>query len=290
MLAYLLFRLGYILAMTFPLKVSYSVARFLADIHYIIYKKERDAIIRNLDTILGASGVQKNKEREIIARDVFRNFAKYLIDFFRFSKIDAAYIKNSVKIIGLSNLEEALKECKGVILLSAHLGNWELGGCIIGKLGYPISAVALTHKNRKVNDFFINQRIIGNVKSIEIGASLRSCYRVLKNNGLLALLGDRNFSATGLSTEFFGRKACMPKGPAVLSIRTGALIVPIFITRERDDTFKMVIEKPIRPPASGENEDSVTESLMKRYLTSIENCIKQLPDQWYVFKDFWDDQ
>ncbi|MDP3791376.1 MAG: lysophospholipid acyltransferase family protein [Candidatus Omnitrophota bacterium] len=282
----LLYRIGRIFVLALPLKFSYSVARILADIYYSMYDKERRAVTENLKIILNRPSGDTDKELQKIVKEVFRNFAKYLVDFLRFSLIDPGYINKNVKLADLSNLEEALKQCKGVILLSAHLGNWELGGYVLGKLGYSINAVVLTHKNEKVNEFFINQRGMGNFKSIEIGASLRTCYKALKNNELLALMGDRNFSSTGLVTEFFGRPVLMPKGPSVLGLRTGAVIVPTYMVRENDDTFKMVFEKPIYPESGGD-EDAAVEKLMKSYLPSLENAIRRYPHQWYVFREFW---
>jgi len=288
MVSNLLYRLGRYLALIFPLKFSYCIACIIADIHYRICGKEKITVIKNLKVILDKlSAGDDDEELKTIAREVFRNFAKYLVDFLRFSVIDQVYIKNNVKLVDLSNLEEALEHRKGVIVLSAHLGNWELGGYVLGKLGYSMNAVVLPHKNAKVNEFFISQRGMGNFKSIEIGASLRSCYKALKNNELLALLGDRNFSGTGLMMEFFGKKALMPKGPSILSIRTQAVIVPTYVLREKDDTFKMVFEKPIYPEPPGD-EAIAAEKLMKAYLPSLENAIRQYPHEWYVFRNFWE--
>jgi len=281
---YILYRIGHFLSLNLPLKFSYAAALFFADIHYILGFKERSSVLENLKTILMSSS--QNGELRAIARDVFRNFAKYLVDFFRFSRMDLEYVNKFVKLEGLSNIDEALESGKGVIMLSAHIGNWELGGFVLGTLGYPINAVVLTHRNEKVNDFFKNQRAAGKMKSIEFGASLRSCYKALKNNELLALLGDRDFSNNGISMEFCGKPVVMPKGPAVLSYRTGALIVPCFITRNSDDTFTIVFEKPIRPEAS-DYEDSAVKSIMRRYLPLIESYVKRYPGQWYVFRDFW---
>lgn len=282
----LLYGIGHYFSLKLPLKITYRIAVFLADTHYFLYAKERRAVIENLKIILDSSASHESKELKIMARDVFRNFAKYLVDFFRFSKIDSEYIKKFVKLEGLSNIDEALKRGKGVIILSAHMGNWELGGHVFGKLGYPISAVVLTHQNEKINEFFINQRALGNFRSIEIGPSLRSCYNVLKNNELLALLGDRNFASKGVSMDFFGRQAMMPKGPAVLCVRTGAAIVCGFMIRQKDDTFKIVFERPIYPEAAVSEEESVGK-IMRQYLSSIERSVGEHPDQWYVFKYFW---
>lgn len=286
MIFYILYRLGRILALSFPLKFSYRAAANMADIHYLFGHKERTAVIENLKTILAKT--EPDKELERTAKNVFRNFAKYLVDFFRFSRISPGYIKKFIKLEGLSNVETALKRGKGVIMLSAHLGNWELGAFALGTLGYSINAVVLTHKNVKINNFFNNQRAMGRLKSIEFGASLRGCYKALKNNELLALLGDRDFSNNGLRMIFCGKSAVIPKGPAVLSQRTGAAIVPCFIVRNGDDTFSFVFEKPILPDTAVEgDEDGAINGIMGKYLPIIESYVKRYPGQWYVFRNFW---
>ena len=157
---------------------------------------------------------------------------------------------------------------------------------MMGMFGYPINAVVLTHRNVKINDFFKAQRAIGKMKSIEFGASLRGCYKALKNNELLALLGDRDFSNNGLSVIFCGKPVVMPKGPAALSYRTGAAIVPSFITRNSDDTFTFAFEKPILPGVTGD-EDSAIKGIMEKYLPIMESYVKRYPGQWYVFRNFW---
>lgn len=287
MIFYILYRIGRILALNFPLKFSYRVAVALADIHYLLGFRERRSVIENLKIVL--AGTVQDDELKQTAKDVFENFAKYLVDFFRFSKMSPGYIKRFIKLEGLSNIEDALKYGKGVIVLSAHLGNWELGAFVLGTLGYSINAVVLTHKNVKINDFFKNQRAMGKVKSIEFGASLRGCYKALKNNELLALLGDRDFSNNGLSAVFCGKPVMsIPKGPAVFSYRTGAAIVPCFITRNSDDTFNFVFEKPVLPDtAAAGDEDTAIKGIMGKYLPIIESYVKRYPGQWYVFRNFW---
>jgi lauroyl/myristoyl acyltransferase len=129
---------------------------------------------------------------------------------------------------------------------------------------------------------------MGKLKSIEFGAALRGCYKALKNNELLALLGDRDFSNNGVPAVFCGKPvASMPKGPAALSYRTGAVIVPSFIIRNADDTFTFTFEKPISPDAWGD-EDSAVKGIMEKYLPVIESYVKRYPGQWYVFRSFWD--
>jgi len=284
MTLYFLYRLGVFLAMSLPITLSYSVAVFMANIYYFCSRKDRMSLIGNIDIVLGKSHPDNESRR--IARAVFGNFAKYLVDFFRFQRIDKRYIDKYVKIDGLENIKDALARGKGVICLSAHIGNWELGGTILPFTGYPISAVVLTHKHKKINDFFRRQRMTGKVTPIEIGVALKSCYSLLRSNGMLALLGDRDFTKNGIQQEFFGKKTLIPKGPAALSYRIGSAIVPSFMIRNADDTFTLYLEKPIYPDTSAE-EDAAIKALTKECVSVIESYIRKYPSQWYAFKEVW---
>lgn len=284
MMLYFFYRTGLFIALILPIRISYAIACCLADVFYYISPTDRRTVISNLKIVLNGS-----VDDELIAgmaKDVFRNFAKYLVDFFRFQKIDEEYVRKNVSVEGAINIEDARAKGKGAIMLSAHMGNWELGGAVVSMIGYPISAVVLTHKNKRINDFFTSQRLKGNMKPIEMGASLKSCYRVLRNNELLALLGDRDFTKNGLAVDFFGKKAMMPKGPAMFSYRLGSPIVPVFLIRDPDDTFRFLIEKPIAC-APGLDEEAAVKELTERCSRVIEAYVKKYPTQWFVFRNIW---
>ncbi|MDD5422684.1 MAG: lysophospholipid acyltransferase family protein [Candidatus Omnitrophota bacterium] len=281
---YILYRIAYFLALMLPLKAAYWLACRIAGLWCRISRKDRMVIMNNMKTVLGDR--ISNDRAKILTKEVFRNFAKYLVDFFRFSLIDREFIKKFVKVDGLSNLDEALRRGKGVIALSAHIGNWELGGAVLPSIGYPTSAVVLSHQDKNINEFFKRQRLKCRMKPIEIGISLKSCYVALKNNEVLALLGDRDFTKNGIAADFFGKKASIPKGPAVFSYRIGSAIVPTFMLREDDDTFRFVFDKPIYPNTDGD-ERAETISLTKKIVSVMEDYVRRYPTQWYVFKDIW---
>lgn len=282
MIAYLLYRLGIFLAVRLPLKASYRIAVFIADCHFRISKKDREAVLDNLDVILDGS----DDSRTRAARAVFRNFAKYLIDFFRFAKIDEGYIKKYVKIRNIESLDRALKKGNGVIIASAHIGNWELAGAIVARLGYKLNVIALDHRNRLVNSVFIGQRSSMGVKVISIGIALKECFKALKRNELLALLGDRDFSAHGIHVTFFGKETLVPKGPATFCERTGAAIVPCFLVRDEDDTFTIYFEDEITHKPTGDSERDIRD-ITEKLSGVIEDYIRRYPDQWYLFRRVW---
>jgi KDO2-lipid IV(A) lauroyltransferase len=286
MIFYLVYRFGYFLANNLPLNVSYRIASFIADVWRKASPKDKNAVVENLRIVFGKEA--EGRKLDALSDEVFRNFGKYLVEFFRLPKVDRDYIARYVKIEGLENVDKALSGGKGVITLSAHIGNWELGGFILSLMRQPMAAVVLTHKNRRINEFFNRQRILGNVKPIEFGLALRGCYEILKKNGILALLGDRDFSTNGVYAEFFGRKAIIPPGPAALSQRLGSAIVPSFMIREEDDTFRLIFEDPIFPDPDKTEEEEM-ERLAARYISSIEDKIRKYPSQWYVFKNMWND-
>ena len=285
MFDYALYRIGQFIALALPLKIGYKIAIFVSDLHYIFARGDRRDVKRNLKVIF-----PEKSDREIrnIRIRMFRNFAKYLVDFFRFQKIDKEYVKKNICIENSRYFDEALSKGKGVIVLSAHIGNWELGGLAVSLSGYPLWAVVLAHKDKKVNAFFDRQRGSKSkgMKVIPMGIAVRKCFEVFKQNEMVALVGDRDFNENGTALDFFGKASYFPQGPAVFSLKTGASIVPTFMVRNRDDSFTLKIEKPIEFNPSGNKEKDLLE-IISRYKIIFEDYIRKYPDQWYMFRRFW---
>lgn len=278
MSGYFLFKILHFFASILPLKVGYQVAAFLSILKYYISPRDRKAVIDNLKKIL-----PKNKHNKVnnYAKTVFINFGKYLLEFFRFSLEDRDILNKLVTVKGLNHIDAALKQGKGVIILSAHTGNWELGGIYMALLGYPMLAVALPHRYHKVNSFFNSQREkMGVVVASSIGIGVKRIYEALKKNKLVALVGDRDFTNGGVKIKFLGGEKLIPKGPAFISKRTGAPIIPGFLKRKSDDSFVLEFLEPL-PRCEDESRTIET------YAAIIEHIIKQDPTQWLLFREFW---
>lgn len=277
------YRLGRFLAVNFPLRFSYSLAVILSDFHYFFAKIDRENVKANLKTIFPEKSV-----REIvrIRKAIFRNFAKYLVDFFRISKLDKEYIKKNVTIKNFTYFKETFVNQKGAIALSMHIGNWELGGAIMSILGYPVFAVALPHKDHRVDDFFNTQRKEKGINVIPLGRAVKDCLNALKSKKLVALLGDRDFTEKGVILNFFGKPTFFPEGPAVFALRTGTPIIPAFFLRNNNESFSLIFERPIEFISSGDKEDDIKQ-IIKQYTLIFEGYIKKYPEQWYMFRKFW---
>jgi KDO2-lipid IV(A) lauroyltransferase len=280
---YIFYRIGQWLALSLPLKAGYALAVFFSDVHYVFAEKDRAIVTENLKAIFPG---KSDQEIAKIRQQVFRNFAKYLVDFFRFEKIDSGYIKKNIRIKDIRYYDEALTNGKGAVVLTAHLGNWELGGAVISLLGYPFWAVALPHKDKRINDFFNHQRESKNLHVIPLGRAVRTCLKLLKENKFVALVGDRDFTESGVITEFFGRPAVFPEGPAAFALQTGAPIIPGFMLRNKDDSFTLQFEKPVEFKATGNKEKDIAE-LVRSYTVIFEDYIRRYPGQWFMFRRFW---
>lgn len=281
---FVLYKIGWFLALILPLRLGYLLAILLADLWHLVSYEDRLAVTDNLRVILPFE-----KNLFPYSKLVFRNFAKYLVDFFRFSKIDKDYIKRYVKIEGREYLDSALAQKRGAIVLSAHLGNWELGGIIMAMLGYPTNAIALSHKDKRINKFFVNQREKKGVKVIPLGSDTIRYFDILAANQIIAILGDRDFSENGVRVDFLGRSINLPKGPAVFCLRAGSPIVPGFMIRDKNDNFRFIFEKPIEPQRTGNTQEDIIQ-ISRKFSTVIERFVRLYPTQWFMFRRFWEEE
>lgn len=285
MISYFFYRIAESLALLLPLRLAYTFATVLSYIYYIFAFRDRREVTANLKSIFPD---KPGRDIATMRFQVFRNFAKYLVDFLRFKKINESYIRENIKLVNFEHIQEGLRRGKGVIILTAHLGNWELGGVVVSSLGYPLVSVALPHKSREVNRFFNEKRESKGLKILSLGSAAKSCLRALRQNQLLALLGDRVFAEKGRVVEFFGRPTLLPEGTAVLALQTQAAVVPGFMLRNPDDTFSLIFEKPIDFTLSKEREKNV-EAIMIKCKEVFERYIRSYPQQWYMFRRFWEE-
>lgn len=277
---YYLFVVGRAIALSLPRNVSYLVARILALCQYYISKKDRASVLFNLEAL-----VKEPAERARCARETFVNFAYYLVDFFRYEKLDEDFISRYVRVSGREHLDAGFTAGRGVIGLSAHIGNYEFGAAIVSHLGYRIHALALVHKNKKLNAYFDGQRKMTGVDVIPLGSFAKHCIQLLKSNQFVVFLGDRDFGGSSIALPLCGRRAHIPRGPAFFALKTGACILPVFCIRERKYFYHLVFEKPITVTADGGSE----QELMVRYAEMVEKYITKYPEQWYLFEKYWVD-
>ena len=294
MFKYYLYRFARFLVNRLSLVTSYKLGVILSDIQYVCSFRDRRAVRNNLRRILLAcpGGMPPGVDLSAMAREVFRNFGKYLVEFLRMDgMVNQDFIARRVKIENIDRITRALEKGKGAIIMTAHIGNWELGAVLLNMLGYPLMAVTLPHKERPVNDLFNHQREVHGITVVATHNAIRKCMEQLKSNKIIAIVGDRDFTVKGGELiDFRGSKALIPKGAAIFSKKTGAPIIPTFLIREPDGTFRLSILDPMFPPKEADEEglpeEEAIRRIMRRYLTVIEDQIRRYPTQWLLFREF----
>ncbi|MBI3321871.1 MAG: lysophospholipid acyltransferase family protein [Candidatus Omnitrophica bacterium] len=276
--------LGYRLAQGFSLCCSspsaFRIAERLSDGWARMSASDRQTVHANLSLILGAP---LPREARLI-QEVFRNFGRYLVEFFTIHRV----LNPDVRVEGYDHLLEAARSRRGTIVLTGHLGNWELGGVLLQRMGFPISVVALPHDDVGTNRLFNRQRArCGLLEVIPVGRdAVRRSLQSLRQGRLLGVLGDREFFDHGVSLTTFGTRLTWPLGPAILSLRSHAPVVPTFLIREGQWKFRLCFEPPIWP--AGQTIRPLRKAkvlgLTQTYAAIFERYIRHYPDQWLNFQ------
>lgn len=289
---YYLFLIGKIIAVSLPRRATYQAAKFFALLRFYFSRADRLAVLYNLKPL-----VEDKRKRIEAAKGVFVNFAYYLVDFFRYSKLNLKFIEKYVNFEGLEIVDKLAAQKQGAILVTAHLGNYELGGAVMALSGYPLSVVALPHLDLRTNNFFNNQRKKAGMQVIPTGLSVKESIAVLKNGRFLALLGDRDFSQSGRKEKMFSRYAYIPRGMAFLARKSQSAVVPAFFIRENKYFYRLIFEKEINfnsadfnsTSASQENKnnENFEKKIIQKYIIVLEKYLKKYPEQWYMFQKYW---
>ncbi|MBI2870789.1 MAG: lysophospholipid acyltransferase family protein [Candidatus Omnitrophica bacterium] len=283
-MSFFIYRLGQALASMLGRRRSYWLADRVADLRFAFSCRNRGIVERNLSAVLHADGREKESGS---CREIFRQFSRNVSDFLLIDRLDGDFIRSHVKVQGKEHLETALARGKGALLVSGHVGGWELGAGIVSRLGYDVSVLALPHATPEVTAYFNRRRSAAGVHTVSTQFGLRRCLELLKENKLVAILGDKDFTGgQGVWVDFFGRKAEFPKGPAALALKSGAAFVPVFSLRDNEDGYVFSIEPPIAAPVTGEIEREIL-YLTARFAHILEKVIASHPFQWTLFLPMW---
>jgi predicted LPLAT superfamily acyltransferase len=195
---------------------------------------------------------------------------------------------------GEPEILKALAEEKGVILLSAHLGSWEMGGQLIARHGRPVNLVVLEREQEQIRRLF-ERALQGRkfqilttsddpLRSVPIAAALR-------RGEMVALHGDRTFGTDAtVRIPFLGAPATFPVGPYLLAAATGAPLIHVFAVREKLRSYRF-LSFPAQhvPRERGPAQAAILNRCATQYVEHLTSVLKEYPFQWYNFYPFWDE-
>lgn len=238
-----------------------------------------------LDNLTRVFGDEKDPEEiEKVARRVYENLGVTALEFPRLPYINDREFFRSVdyRPEDIDHLHALLREGKGALFASAHMGNWEMLADFGARLGLTISVLYKPSTNPYFNRLWTELRKRNRL--IDITGNLSPVTRRLQAGEGICLLFDENARNRGIKIPFFGRPASTYKGPAFFALRTGAPILCLYFVRQPDGRHQFIIERTIRPRRTGDLEADL-KRIMAEMNSSLEKMIRRYPDQWnWVYK------
>jgi KDO2-lipid IV(A) lauroyltransferase len=227
-------------------------------------------------------------QRQAIRRGVFRNLGRLLGETSQFPKFNRANIEKIVVYEGLQNYLDAVAQGRGVILLTGHIGAWELSVFAHSIYGYPMSFLKRNVDNPLVEELAESRRARFGNRSIDKKGSVREVLKTLKAGGVVGILADLNATREeGVFCDFFGIPACTTAGVATLALRTGAVVLPGYlIWDETARIHRLHFDPPIETLNTGNQKDDVQINTA-RYTKALETVIRRHPDQWLWIHRRW---
>ena len=266
MLIWLLYLAADLMVRMLPARAAEGLAMGIARLTFALRVPARARLQENLSRLLER---EPGLPLEDVARDAFDNFARSFTEFLRLGHAPPGELAGAIEVHGAEHLEAARASGRGVILLSAHLGNWELGAAWLAAGGAPVHLVARAHPSPLVERFYARRRHAWGVRLMSDRPLWRPAAAALRRREWVALMADRSTPELGT-----GRRASVCAWASVLARRTGALVLPAVIVRQPSGRYALHFERPLEPAAV--RADGFVESLRRH--------LQRHPRQWSAFE------
>ncbi|MEU0854493.1 phosphatidylinositol mannoside acyltransferase [Streptomyces griseofuscus] len=269
-----------------PEPAAARLGRAVAD---LAWKKRGKGVLRleaNYARVVPGASPERLAE---LSRKGMRSYLRYWMESFRLPAWSPERIRTGFDPKDIHHLTEGLDAGKGVILALPHLANWDLAGAwVTTELRTPFTTVAERLKPETLYDRFVAYRegLGMEVLPHSGGSAFGTLARRLRDGGLVCLVADRDLSASGVEVDFFGEKARMPAGPALLAQHTGALLLPVTLWYDDSPVMRGQVHPPIELPESGTRAGKasvMTQALADAFATGI----AEHPEDWHMLQRLW---
>jgi KDO2-lipid IV(A) lauroyltransferase len=267
-----------------PHRAAAALAGWLGRIWYVVDAPHRRVAKSNL---VNAFPEWRHRRVCRTARAVFEHLARSIVEFLREPLYaDPAYLARRVRVVGEDRMRAALDQGRGVVLLLAHWGNWEIGGLVCNALGYPHSAVGRAFRSKGAMRFLNETRARAGTRFIDKHEAVRPVLGALRAGESVGFFVDQTTSEEGMATTFFGRMCETTRGPVGFALKTGAPVVPIMCPLLADGRYEVRFYEPIAHPHTGDFRRDVDE-LTQRLTSFIEARVRERPEQWLWMHRRW---
>ncbi len=281
------FRAGLAVARVLPRPAGQWLGRTIGSAAYSRRAEVQAALRANLHAVTGKEG----PALDALCQENVRNFGRMVADYFYCASRKPAEAARLVqRWRGFEHLEAARSAGKGVIIVTGHLGHWELGGILLAERGFRMTVITLDEPSTALTQWRDDYRRRAGIGTIAVGPGRAFAFvemiQALRRNECLAMLVDRPYAGTGSPVSFFGRDAQFSSGPALLWQHTGAAIVPAFVVREADGVYSSFAD-PIVEMESGPDSRLAQQENTQRLASTFEEIICRFPEQWFNYTPIW---
>ena len=264
--------------------MALATGRRLGDLAGLLLTRRRRAALANLAV---AFPDLPGAARRRLARRAWQHLGMTLVELARALDRPLNATLAELTLDGLEHIRGVMAEHGRALVLTAHLGNWEYLTASHRLMGYPLAIVVRPLDSPMLDELAASLRRKSGAELIDKRGAVRPVLEALRRGGLVGVLLDQNATRReGVFVPFFGRAASTSRSLALLALRTGTPIVPIFIRREGAGRHRVVIEPPLPLPAANDLNEAIVE-LTARCTATIEAAVRQAPEQWLWSHDRW---
>ncbi len=281
---YLFFESAVSVLRLFPLRIVQRVGAAVGEFVGMALGYRRAV---TMDNLRNAFPEHDDATLRTIMRGAFRNVGIALFEFAYFPQLNAAAINELVQIGNSELVQEVFARGKGIILLTAHFGNWELlAQSVPARTGIPVYVIVKNQSNRRVNKRINEWRtMLGNI-AVPMESSVRELLKALRDKKAVGMVGDQTAAKESDSVPFFGREVPTFEGPAMFSLKTRAPLLVGFAVRQSDGTYRAEFHEIPSDDLDAYTPENVLE-LTKRHVAALEAVVRAHPDQWLWMHKRW---
>jgi KDO2-lipid IV(A) lauroyltransferase len=266
------------------LRIARRFSYLLAVFFFYLIPIRKKTVITNLAHSF--PDYSRNRIKEI-AFSCYKSFSITLIELLAIPWLSRDQMMKMIECRNTDLIVDRYSENKGVILLSAHFGNWEYIALSVSlQIGLPFSVVVKPQRNPYVTKWLENVRTKWINKIIPSGISIRQVYKELIDKNIVAMVADQRGPKEGIKMDFMGRPAYFFSGPAMLALKTGAPLLYGIPIRQKDYSYKAEIYEVSKDNLPEDEEEKIVE-LTRRQKEYLEKIINQYPEQWFWMHKRW---
>jgi len=284
---YLLTRLGAGILLILPRSWALALARGAGRLGFRLVARQRTKILENLKLAYGET--KTSEELEAIGQRVMGHMLQTAVDFLRFATLSRDKAASFVETgSAYSVCKDILQEGKGLIIMTAHMGNWELLAGVFGLQGFQGGVVGRRIYYEPYNRWIVGLRASVGVQTIYQDEAVRQIHKHLKAGAIVGLLPDQDMDRVrGIFVDFFGTPAFTSVAPVKIAMATEVPVLPAFMIRLPGNRYKLVLGEVFRPRIEGNDRQASIRKYTETWMREFEKMIRQYPDQWGWMHDRW---